>query len=295
MSDNPTIRMLEAFYAILLTGSATAAAERLGTTQPGVSRLLSAFEDHVGFKLFYREKSRLIPTDEALSMQKEVEQTLNSVERLGALAKNLYHSNSGSLKIVAPVSFMSGPLADVVADFMRSHPNVRVSLESRSPESARELVARRTVDCGFIQLPEHHPGIHSEPVIKGHLVCVLPPNHKLAKRKTLSAKDLNGEPLILLGKGRFSREQIEHAFRTDGVPARVKIETHTVATACAFAKRGLGIAIVNGLLAEQFRADATIVNFSPKITVSYGFITSAYTPMSRLTQAFFEHCKIHLG
>ncbi|MFU8783689.1 LysR family transcriptional regulator [Aliidiomarina sp.] len=290
MSSQPSLRALEAFYSVLETGSATAAANRLGTTQPAISRLISAFENYVGFQLFYREHSRLVPTDEAIAMRKDVELALSSVERLGALASNLFNSNAGSLKIVAPVSFLSGPLADVVADFMRLHPNVRVSLDSRSPDSARELVARRTVDCGFIQLPEVHPGLTAEPILKGHMVCVMAPNHPLAKKKLLKPEDLRSESLILLGKGRYSRGQIENSFRAEGIPIKVKIETHTVATACAFAKRGLGIAIVNGLLAGQFANHAVICNFSPRISVEYGFITSAHTPMSRLTEAFYKHC-----
>lgn len=291
MAETPSIKCLEAFHTILVTGSATAAGKRLGVTQPAVSRLLSSFEEYVGFQLFYREHGRLLPTDEALALQKEVELALSSVERLAVLATNIHQSNTGSLKMVAPVSFLSGPLADVVADFMRTHPNVRVSLDSRSPESARELVARRTADCGFIQLPEHHPGLRAEPLLAGRMVCVMAADHPLAQRKILKPRDLKDSSLILLGKGRFSRGQIENAFRTEGIPMRVKIETHTVATACAFAKRGLGVAIVNGLLAEQFAHDAHITNFSPKISVEYGFITSAHTPMSRLTEAFLLHCK----
>jgi DNA-binding transcriptional LysR family regulator len=294
MPTLPSVKGIEAFHAVLTSGSATAAAKSLGTTQPAVSRLLSAFEEYVGFQLFYREHGRLIPTDEALALQKDVELSLSSMNRIGAVANNLYHSNSGSLKIVAPVSFLSGPLADVVAEFMRAHPNVHVSMDSRSPESARELVARRTVDCGFIQLPEHHPGLRSEAILTGQMVCVMAPNHPLATRKVLKANDLRDTPLILLGKGRYSREQIETAFRTAGVPMRVKIETHTVATACAFAKRGLGVAIVNGLLADQFASDTVLCNFSPKIKVQYGFISSAHTPMSRLTESFFNYCKENL-
>ncbi len=98
-----SLKSLEAFRAIIETDSATAAAKSLGITQPGVSRLLASFEVHVGFALFYREKGRLFPTEEALALYKVVEFTLQGADRFPLLAKNIFNSDLGWLKIVAPI------------------------------------------------------------------------------------------------------------------------------------------------------------------------------------------------
>ena len=289
---NINIKSLEAFRAIIQTGSATAAAKQLGLTQPGISRLLALLEEHVGFQLFYREKGRLIPSDEALALIKEVELTLASIERITVLAKNIFKSNLGLLKIVAPNSFIAGPLANVVASFLKEHPQVNISLDTHSPELAREIVARRSADCGFIQLPENHPGLISESIITSGTVCALSSEHKLAKLKKIQPSDLHNENLILLGKGRYSRQQIENIFRQKNIRMHIKVETHTVAIACTFAKMNVGIAIVNELLAKQYEAEGLVlVPFSPNIKHEYGFITSAHAPMNRLTQSFYEYCK----
>ncbi|MBN7820297.1 LysR family transcriptional regulator [Bowmanella yangjiangensis] len=287
-----SLKSLEAFRAIIQTGSATAAANALGVTQPAISRLLAAFEEHVGFALFYREKSRLFPTDEALALFKEVELTLQGAERISLLARNIFNSDLGWLKIVAPNSFIAGPLADVVADFLRQHPRVNISLDTHSPASAREMVAHRSADCGFIQLPENHPGLRVEPMLRSHTMCALSPAHPLATRSYIEVQDLQGENLILLGKGRYSRLQIDDIFRQAKVPMKVKLETHTVAIACTFAKRNLGVAIVNDMLARQYAdSNLLLIPFKPTLIYEYGFITSAHAPMSRLSQAFFEHCQ----
>ena len=49
------LRSLEAFRETMLSGSATAAAGRMGLTQPAVSRLIAQLEQDAGFELFYRE------------------------------------------------------------------------------------------------------------------------------------------------------------------------------------------------------------------------------------------------
>ena len=61
-------KQLEAFLAFMTTGSTIEAAQRLGSSQPAVSRLLSQFESDLGVPLFVRRKGRLHPTAEALSL-----------------------------------------------------------------------------------------------------------------------------------------------------------------------------------------------------------------------------------
>ncbi|WP_340677244.1 LysR family transcriptional regulator [Paraglaciecola sp.] len=291
-----SLKSLEAFSAIIKTGSATAAAKHLGLTQPGISRLLALLEEYIGFQLFYREKGRLIPTDEALTLIKEVDLTLMSVDRISLLANNIFNSNLGQLRLVAPNSFIAGPLANVVTDFLKKHPKVKISLDTHSPTRAREIVAHRSADCGFIQLPENHPGLICQHIVSSNTVCAVSSEHKLAKCKRLTCKDLAGEDLILLGKGRNSRLQIENVFLREKIPLQVRLETHTVAIACTFAKKNVGIAIVNEMLAKQYANEGLVlIAFSPKIVHEYAFITSAHAPMNRLTESFYQHCKTYFA
>ena len=62
-------RQLQAFHAIVETGTVTRAAEQLGISQPGISNLLAQLERETRFKLFERSKGRLIPTPEAGAAQ----------------------------------------------------------------------------------------------------------------------------------------------------------------------------------------------------------------------------------
>ncbi len=290
------LKSLESFRAIMQTGSATAAAKQMGLTQPGVSRLLASLEHLVGFQLFYREHSRLIPTDEAQRLSSEIDLLLNNADRFLALAQSMRRIDSGSLTIVAPASFSSGPLADAVASFVRRYPSITVSLDSHSPQQARDLVAQRSIDCGFIQLPEQHPGLISYPILTSPMVCAVPIQHALAAQSSIALAQLAREPLIMLGQGRPSRQNLEQLFRRAGVDLRVKLETHNVATACALVKRQLGIAIINQVLAMQYLdSNIKLVPLTDTISHQYGFIHSAHAPMPRLVQAFYQHCIAFFG
>jgi DNA-binding transcriptional LysR family regulator len=286
------LKSLECFRAIIVTGSATAAARHLGITQPAVSRLLAVLEAAVGFELFHRRKGRLIPTEEALALHREVDIALQSVDRVSRLARNLRDEEFGALSIVSPPSFAEGILARVIAEFIGAHPNLRVTLDSQSVEIARDMVALRAVDCGFVKLPADYPGLSCKPLLRAGTVCAIPDGHRLLRAERVTVRDLHREPLIVLGHGRASRKQIDDAFAAAGVTMNVRIETHTVSAACAFARSGLGIAIVNEMLAVLYAGSGIeLRRFEPEFVHEYAFMTSADAPMTRVTQRFYEHCR----
>jgi len=286
------LKSLECFRTIIDTGSVTAAGKRLNLTQPAVSRLLGLLESRIGVALFNRRNGRLVPTDEAMMLYKEVDIALQSIERVSQLAKNLKNADFGELTIVAPPSFAEGILSDVISQFLSQHPNLRIRLDSQSVEKARDMVALRAVDCGFLKLPADYPGISCTPMAKSGTVCALSVRHPLSRKKILNVRDLQNEPLILLGMGRVSRLQIDQAFREATVKMNVRVETHTVGAACAIARHGIGIAIVNRMLALQYADEEMVLReFSPRIEHEYAFMTCTEAPMNRVTRRFFEHCQ----
>lgn len=291
-SFSTNLKSLECFRCIIDTGSATAAARQLNLTQPAVSRLLAILEAQIGLELFHRQRGRLLPTREAMALYKEVDIALQSVDRVKQLAENLQNADFGELMLVAPPSFAEGILSQIIADFIREHPNVHVSLDSQSMQRAREMVALRAVDCGFVKLPVEFPGIHSERLVSAGTICVMPANHALAGKVRITVRDLLDEPLVLLGKGTASRIQIDEVFRRAGIKMNIRVETHTVGSACAIARRGVGITIVNEMLGLQFAGkDLVMRRFSPNFKHEYGLMTSFEAPVNRVTQKFIESCR----
>ncbi|PIC00296.1 LysR family transcriptional regulator [Caulobacter sp. X] len=286
------LRSLEAFRETMLSGSATAAAARMGLSQPAVSRLIAQLEQDAGFDLFYREKGRLAPTPEALIVYEEIDLAFGGLERVDTLVRDLASFNTGALKIVAPPSLSEGVLPSILSRFMARFPNVRVSIDSRSTETARTMVANRTADCGFVKLPMDRSDISTVLLSSSETVCVLPETHPLKAHPELTPQLLRGEPLVLLGYGTRTRRQIDDAFRDCGVRPEVKLETHTVGSACAFAAAGLGVAIVNALLATNYLKPGMAVRvFRPQILHDYAFMTSALAPPGRLANALLEQAR----
>ena len=289
------IRQLEAFRAVMATGSATAAAQRLNVTQPAVSRLLAQFERDLGIDLFLREKGRLTPTPEALALFDEVDEAFDSIQRIARLAGDLRSANSGELRIIVPHSLAERVVPPLLKDFMRLHPGIRATVSMGAYEAIERAIAARQADLGFAKLPVVHPGVDVVELPTVESVCVLPRGHRLANRARIGPLDLKDEPMILLGRSRPSRFEIDRAFKERRVAPTVRVETHTVETACAMVAAGLGISIVNRLMAAQHIGEAvTLVPFTPSVKHKFGLIYPTGAARSRLAKEFGEQFRKRL-
>ena len=84
-----TLRQIDAFRAVMLTGTATEAAQVLGISQPAISRLVSDLEQEIGFKLFDRVGRRVVPTAEAQILIEEVKRALTGLDQIRETASEI--------------------------------------------------------------------------------------------------------------------------------------------------------------------------------------------------------------
>ena len=95
------LRQLQAFKIVLDEGSITYAAERFGITQPAMSNLIGNLEGEIGFALFDRHKGRLRATPEAMQFSDDVDQVLNSFDKVVRTARDIRDLNRGQLRIAS--------------------------------------------------------------------------------------------------------------------------------------------------------------------------------------------------
>ena len=120
------LRQIEAFRAVMVTGSVSGAARLLHVSVPAISRLLSHTESRLGFALFERIKGRLHPTAEARRLYLEVEQVHGGVQRIGSLTRELAARARGFVSILSSPSLgqMIVPLA--IAQLRTTLPDLQV-------------------------------------------------------------------------------------------------------------------------------------------------------------------------
>lgn len=283
-----TYRQIEAFRAVMISGTTSGAAHILYISQPAVSRLLSDFEDTVGVQMFERHKRRLVPTPEARFFYEEVERAFVSLEQLSRAAEELRGLHLGSLRIASMPAASVEFLPAVARRFSDEHPNVSLSLQVRSTQQVVDLVASQDFDMGVISaIHLTDPAIEEESLASSAMVCVLPQGHALADKDVITPQDLEDEVFISLGSEQDLRYKIDNVFDQAGVSRQHLIDTQLHYAACAFVLAGNGVSIVDPITALHYRRLGIVVKrFAPRIDYRYSIIFPRHRARSALTRAF---------
>ena len=279
-------RQIEAFRAVMLAGGMTAAAETLYVTQPAVSRLIKDLEDALNLKLFHRRGNQLTPTAEAVDLFAVVERSYVGLEFIEKHAGDLRDMRRGSLRIAAHPAMALSFLPSYLASFVASRPDLSIVLDGIPSHLVLERVAGGQFDIGFAAFPAERPSLKLTP-IPAAAVVVLRADHRLAAQDEISAGDLAGEKIVLLGKGDYTRHRVEAAL---GPAARSqKVETPLSGIACAFVSEGLGVTIVDPFSAVSFLERGIVVrSFVPAIDVGASLVLDNHRELSRVAQEFVD-------
>ena len=93
------LRQLDAFRAVMESGTVSRAAKRLSVSQPAVSKLIQSLEQAIGLVLFDRTRGRLSPSAEATMLFEEVERLFGGLSSLKTFAEEIRTVHHGSLRI----------------------------------------------------------------------------------------------------------------------------------------------------------------------------------------------------
>lgn len=283
------LRQVEAFRAVMITGSVTKGAEIMHITQPAVSRLIADFERSVGFALFDRDKRRLHPTKECRALYREVEKTYAGLEHVEHAAEAIRNMQLGQLSIVAMPIASNGFLPEVIADFTRRWPEISVSLWTWPRDQALDWILSQQYDLGFLTLPVEDPALEVEPFGEEEAVCLLPAHHPLAEHASIEAADLDGADFLPLTTGSVFRRTLESVFEAAGVKPRIRVEARSAAAVCGLVARGAGVSILGPLAVYGLESDRIVTRpFRPAIPFQTGVVYPAQQPVSKPARAFAD-------
>jgi DNA-binding transcriptional LysR family regulator len=278
---------ISAFQAVMRSGSMTAAATELYTSQPNVSRLIAQLESSTGLTLFTRNAGRLIPTEEGLAFLREVERAFVGLDTLKDAARNIRQFGKGRLRIAAVPSLAMTVLPLVLQRFHADYPGVNVAMETGSTQLVADSVGSRYCDLGLVSFLPPAAVTDAQPVAELAGCCVLPPGHRLASLDVITPADLAGESFISMSHGDGLRAAVDAAFADDDRRV-MHFETPSGATICKMVGLGLGVGIVNPLVARMHAAEVVVRPFRPRIPFVSYLLLARNRPANVLADRFIE-------
>jgi DNA-binding transcriptional LysR family regulator len=213
-------RQLAAFCAVVERRSFSQAAEQLGVTQPAVSLQVRALEKRLGAQLLDRSGRRVEPTEAGARLYRGAQRLLALEQQV---LDDVAAEGDGDLAGLLSLGASTGPAAVVVpqllGEFQRAHPAVRVALEVHDTRMVVELVAERRLELGIVGAAPRHRAVRFEPFAYDEVVLVCPPGHRFAGR-TVDVHELASESLVLMQEGAGVRRIVEDELRRLGVRLR---------------------------------------------------------------------------
>jgi DNA-binding transcriptional LysR family regulator len=260
------LRQIEAFHALMTNHTASRAAEVLRISQPAVSKAIQELERKVGFPLFERVKSRLVPTAEAHLLHREVARCFTGMDQLRNAAARIRDFGAGELKLASLASLANTLVPLALRDFHTRHPNVAITFQSRMSSEVRDLVATGQFDLGLAADEIDLTGVDYREYAKYRAHVALHPGHPLEKRERITPADLHGLPFIALAPQDTTRRMADQILREHESEPQVVLETPFSATVCAMVLAELGCGLVNPLTAHPYlKLGLVLKPFTPAI------------------------------
>ncbi|WP_245195525.1 LysR substrate-binding domain-containing protein [Aureimonas populi] len=272
---------------MILSGSATEAAKFLGITQPAVSRLLGDLEFHLGFSLFERRGSKLLPTADAVTLYREVDRSFIGLERIEKAAKDIRERRGGTLRVAALPALATSFLPKATADFVATRPAVDITLYGMTSPSVLDWVTAGRCDLGIVHERIPHSAITTYDLPAMEAVFIAPSGHPLLERDFVEPKDLHERDIVALASASSMRRRFDAVMITHKCAPKIRMESPLTTIICGLVDAGFGCGIVDPFTASYMPwRNLQARPFRPAITFEWSMIVPNFSPVSSLTEDF---------
>ncbi len=222
------LTLIRSFLAVAETGAITEAAERIGITQPALSRRLQQFEDHLGVPLMVRGRKGATLTEIGRLVQSEAQAILARYEHMQEMVNSHQRLEGGTVRIGGGATAVSYMLPEAIAAFQTAHPQVRFQMrEAGSSEIADDVLAGH-LELGVVTLPVRDRELQVTPLTTDRIVLVARHDHPLAQRRRVRIQDLADQAFVAFEAGSALRQIIDSKLRDAGVEVNVVMELRSI-------------------------------------------------------------------
>ena len=289
------IRDIEVFRAVMNAGSTSKAAALLGISQPAVSQAIRRLETMADFALFERVRSRLVPTQEAVALMREVDQYFRGFEVIEHRIRSLRSYGLGRLAIACLPALGTGFLPRVIAAFDAPSRNVQISLQVMSSREVHEKVSAGQVDFGLMSDEMSMAGLEHSEFVRMPGVAVMNRHHPLAARPFIAVADLPEFPFIALNPEDSTRLRLETQLTAREIRLKPVVETPFSHTVCALALAGVGIGIAHPLVTLDFEERGLVVKpIDVEVMFTGVLVFRPGTPLTETARQFMRHMRMQL-
>ncbi|MEX0976616.1 MAG: LysR substrate-binding domain-containing protein [Woeseia sp.] len=243
-----TLNQLKYLLGVVDNGlNITTAAERLFTSQPGISKQLRQLEQEVGVQLFSRKgKSLVALTPAGESVVDYARKIMRDVDNIRSLGKELSSEDDGRLSIATTHTQARYVLPDILREFHERFPGVNLELHQGTSEQIAALVAENRVDFAIAtESRDLFPELNLLPCYSWDRIVLTQPDHPLANDpKPLTLQKLAEHPLITYVFSSTGESSFLKAFAEEGLEPKVVFTARDADVIKTYVRMGMGAGVI---------------------------------------------------
>lgn len=238
------LAQLEIFLCVAEEKSFSRAADKMLRTQPALSIAIKRLEEELGETLFDRSSKSGTLTEAGHILLSYAQRMINLREEARDSIAELRGMYRGRLTIGANESTSLYLLPELLLDYRKLYPNIKIEVFRNVSERIPTEVLERNLDFGFLSYDPKNPQLQSIELNRDELVLVVPPGHRFVDRRQVTVKELGEEQFVAHNVKTPARTRIFELFARHDTPLNICIELATLETIKAFVELEAGIAIL---------------------------------------------------
>lgn len=193
------LQQLEYFKTIAQTENFTTASNLLSVSQPALSKAISKLEEELEVPLFEKNGRNIKLTRFGKMFLLHTNAALLEINKGIKELKEITNPNTGSISISSTSSIGTYFMPFIISDFLNKNPNTKFQFNHESVQNIICDLKSRKIDLGFYECIENiiiPSEIESIPIRKEEYVLIVPKNHYLSNKATISLKELANESFV---------------------------------------------------------------------------------------------------
>ncbi|MGY4817554.1 LysR family transcriptional regulator [Pseudomonas chlororaphis subsp. piscium] len=284
-----TLSQLQIFSLVAELRGFTSAASRLGISQSAVSHALKSLEQELGVELIRRHQSLVELTDIGQQLLLRARAILGLAATMEQEAADARGMKRGTLRIgsFGPTSSMK-LLPAILQRYRQAHPGIEVHIDEGPDRQVLQWLEERRIDVGFVVLPQERFDCFA--LLEDQMVALIPSQHGLASKDSVSLAELCDDPFILTEAG--SAELVSRLFLAARLSPNIRYRSSQLLSTLETVARGDALTLVAQLsLPESGDPRYLIKALSPPVRRQVGLAVLDRRQASPATLAFIEQAQ----
>jgi len=224
--------------------SFTRAAEELNVTQPAVTIQVKSLEKSLNLRLVQQVGKKIQLTESGEFLYQYAEKIFELVSDANEKMRDFKKLMRGTLRIGTTKNYARYIMPSLLSEFQRRFPGIKVILDEGNSEDMAKSVLEKKNELALISQLNLDRKIKSLFFSTVEFVLVVSPEHRFSQRRSISLRELNGEPVILREKGSGSRAAILRKFQEYGIWPSVIIEASSLDFIVGYVKQNKGVSFM---------------------------------------------------